>query len=120
MDAEQIRAAAAKQFSEENNALLKVDVPEWGEGAAIYYRPRLTVREVEQIAPRMDVNIVTMNLTTFILCARDSEGKRIYSSAATESLRSGSLAIDPRVLTRIVYEMGYFRDKDLEADAKKH
>lgn len=79
-----------------------IDVPEWE--TKIYYKPSTTMFEESKIIELTQANKTTEALvTTLIMRARDEEGKPLFTAADKHKLMR---AVDPKVILRIVTEMG--------------
>jgi len=124
MDAEAIRQAAAAQFTRDRGDLLPIPVPEWGADCVIHYRKKLTIGAWEKIAPHMVSNFITAGLYAFVIGALDDDGKRLFSLAAVDEIRDGSLKLDMDVISRVVNVMGYLKvgedEPSVEEVVKKH
>lgn len=102
-----ILSAARDDWHNRRGELLKINVPEWGSQVEIYYYPTVTVAEKRAMFKHLNVKMeggfdYDLYITTLIVRARDKDGKRMFSNLDRKRFED----IDPRVLERVVTEMG--------------
>jgi hypothetical protein len=120
--------AARTKFREARNqgTLRRIEVPQWGEGAAVYYWPEMSVDEKRQVYRHMRAipgggiglpldAALSAAVDQVLFRARDEFGDRLFSDEDEAAV----LDTDPLVLQHISSEMGYGSKPTLE-DAEKN
>lgn len=120
MNREELKQAAAAQFKEKRDELVPLEVPKLGDGAVIYYRRRLNVREMSRVHKFAQIDGQFAGIVaTFCYLAHDENGERLFNGPELNEMLNGNFAIDPTVIMDVVDRMDI---GDLSApadDAKK-
>lgn len=109
-----IRRAASRQFEAERGELSSVSVPEWvdesGEPVKVYYRKRLTIRDLRDVNHQLTMlgtdaaSPLLMACALFRVCALDDGGQRIFATG--EDAEKFEKSVDPMVVADLVERMG--------------